>query len=325
MSERSRIALLRARLGRNAPGVRVGIGDDAAVLDPGGLDPGGLVWTVDVQVEGTHFKTDWVSWEDIGWRSFMAAASDLAAMGAEPLAALSSLVLTPAIDDGALDALARGQAAASQAVGAPVVGGNLARGTETSITTTLLGRTPHPVLRSGARPGDGVWLAGPVGLAAAGLALLVQNASVQNAQCEACLSAWRRPVARIAEGRGLPGLAHAAIDVSDGLAHDAEQLAEASNVRIILDAQAIRAHAGAELAAAAAQLGRDALDLALHGGEDYALLVASPSRLPGFVRIGAVEEYDQGARLLLTGETGGGTEPLTPRGFDHFAEPEPHR
>ncbi len=143
--------------------MRVGIGDDAAVLDPGGL-----VWTVDVQVDGTHFRPEWASWEDIGWRSFMAAASDLAAMGAEPIAALSSLVLAPAIDDQALDAIARGQAAASLAAGAPVVGGNLARGTETSITTTLLGRAAQPVLRSGAQPGDGVYLAGPVGLAAAG-------------------------------------------------------------------------------------------------------------------------------------------------------------
>jgi thiamine-monophosphate kinase len=313
VSERSRIALLRARLGRDAPGVRVGIGDDAAVLEPGGL-----VWTVDVQVEGTHFKADWVSWEDIGWRSFMAAASDLAAMGAEPVAALSSLVLAPSLDDAMLEALARGQAAASLAVAAPVVGGNLARGSETSITTTLLGRAAHPVLRSGARAGDGLWLAGPVGLAAAGLALLVQNAHVENAQIAACLDAWRRPVARLAEGRGLPEMARAAIDVSDGLAHDAAQLAEASGVRIVLDAGALRAQLSDALVTAAALLGRDPLDLALHGGEDYALLAASAQPLPGFVRIGAVEAYDDGARVHLRTETG--TEPLTPRGFDHWPE-----
>ena len=312
MSERSRIRLLQARLGRDAPGVRVGIGDDAAVLDPGGL-----VWTVDVQVEGTHFKAEWVSWEDVGWRSFMAAASDLAAMGAEPVAALSSLVLAPGVDDKALDALARGQAAASLAVGAPVVGGNLARGTETSITTTLLGRTAHPVLRSGARPGDGVWLAGPVGLAAAGLGLLEQGEHVHDARIATCLRAWRRPVARIEEGRGLAGLAHGAIDVSDGLAHDAAQLAEASRVCILLDASAIRAQAGGELAVAAALLGRDALDLALNGGEDYALLATSAAPLPGFVRIGSVTACDGGPRLLLATERG--TEPLEPRGFDHFA------
>ncbi len=316
--ELARVAALRARFareGKRSEGVDVGIGDDAAVL------AGGLVWTVDAQVEGTHFRTAWVSWEDIGWRSFMAAASDLAAMGAEPAFALSSLVLAPSVDDASLDALARGQAAASDAIGAPIVGGNLARGTETSITTTLLGRTATPVLRSGARAGDGVWLAGPVGLAAAGLALLqagVQSTSVHDASC---LGTFRRPIARISDGRALTQaghVAHAAIDVSDGLAHDAWQLAEASDVRIVLDAAAILAAAGEPLAAVATALGKEPLDLALYGGEDYALLAASASPIAGFVRIGAVEPAAEGARVWLT--TALGTEPVEPRGFDHFAE-----
>jgi thiamine-monophosphate kinase len=345
--ELARVAQLRAVFGGGGAGVKVGIGDDAAVLEDG------LVWTVDAQVEGTHFKLEWVSWEDVGWRSFMAAASDLAAMGAEPVAALSSLVLSAAVDDAALDALARGQAAAARAVGAPIVGGNLARGAESSITTTLLGRAASAVLRAGARPGDGVWLAGPVGLAAAGLALLargassgasMQSASVQNANAqnrsvqsasvhgagvqsagakdaglEACLRAWRRPIARIAEGRALVGVAHAAIDVSDGLSHDAWQLAEASDVRLVLNAAAILASGGDALGVAAGALGRDPLDFALHGGEDYALVAASSSPLHGFVRSGTVEAADPagGARLLLT--TSHGTAPLSPRGFDHFA------
>jgi thiamine-monophosphate kinase len=275
------------------------------------------VWTVDAQVEGTHFRTDWASWEDIGWRSFMAAASDLAAMGAEPVAALSALVLAPAVDDEALDALSRGQAAAAGAIGAPIVGGNLARGTETSITTTLFGRAAEPVLRSGARAGDGLWLAGPVGLAGIGLALLrknMQNACVQGAQ--ACLDAWRRPVARIADGRTLRGGAHAAIDVSDGLAHDAWQLAEASAVRLVLDLASVLAAGGDALASGAAALGGDPAEHALYGGEDYALLVASPHALPGFSAIGTVAAYDGGARVRM--KTARGTLDVEPRGFDHF-------
>ena len=319
-SELARVAALRARFGSPAAGagVRVGIGDDAAVLELlGGADPSLLVWTVDAQVDGTHFRTDWASWEDIGWRSFMAAASDLAAMGAEPVAALSSLVLAPAVDDEALDALARGQAAAAAAIGAPVIGGNLARGTETSITTTVLGRAAEPVLRSGARAGDGLWLAGPVGLAGIGLALLakkMQNTRMQGA-CD-CLEAWRRPVARIAEGRTLAGVAHAAIDVSDGLAHDAWQLAEASGVRLVLALDAVLAAGGEALIAGAATLGDDPAEHALHGGEDYALLVGSPRALPGFLRIGAVEAHDGGARVRMT--TTRGTIDVEPRGFDHF-------
>ncbi len=330
-SELARVAALRARFETSGAGaVRVGIGDDAAVLEA--IAGGALVWTVDAQVEGTHFRVDWASWEDVGWRSFMAAASDLAAMGAEPVAALSSLVLADTVDDEALDALARGQADAARAVGAPVVGGNLARGNETSITTTLLGRAESPVLRSGALPGDGLWLAGPVGLAGAGLAMLEQSAqnSVQSARTGAgildhadaaeCLRAWRRPLARIEEGRALANVAHAAIDVSDGLAHDAAQLATASDVRIVLDLAAVLAAGGDALAAGAALVGRPPEDFALHGGEDYAVLAASAVPLPGFVRIGTVEPFERGehggARILL--RTAAGVAPLEPRGFDHF-------
>jgi thiamine-monophosphate kinase len=319
-SELARVAALRARFATDAKGVRVGIGDDAAVLDMFGANGTSLlVWTVDAQVEGTHFRTDWVSWEDVGWRSFMAAASDLAAMGAEPVAALSAHALAPSVDDEALDALARGQAAAATEVGAPIVGGNLSRGTETSITTTLLGRAAAPVLRTGACPGDGLWLAGPVGLAGVGLALLgknMQSACMQNTWAAACIEAWRRPIARIADGRRLAGVAHAAIDISDGLAHDAWQLAEASGVRIVLDRASVLAAGGEALVAGAAASGGDAVEHALYGGEDYALLAASPRELPGFVQIGFVEAYEAGARVLM--RTAQGTAAIDPRGFDHF-------
>lgn len=321
-SELARVAALKARFATGSPrGVRVGIGDDAAVLEMlGASEASLLVWTIDAQVDGTHFRTDWASWEDIGWRSFMAAASDLAAMGAEPAFSLSALVLAPSVDDDALAALSRGQAAAAAEVGAPVVGGNLARGTETSITTTLLGRAAAPVLRTGARPGDGLWLAGPVGLAGVGLALLVENmqgARMQDADTSECLLAWRRPVARIAEGRALAGVAHAAIDISDGLAHDAWQLAEASGVRFVLDLASVLAAGGEALVAGAAVAGGDPAEYALYGGEDYALLAASTRELPGFVQIGVVEAHDDGARVLMT--TARGTAPVEPRGFDHFA------
>ena len=327
--ELARVASLRARFTQSnadasQQGIRVGIGDDAAVLEASGA--GALVWTVDAQVEGTHFRTRWVSWEDIGWRSFMAAASDLAAMSAEPVAALSALVLAGSVDDEALDALARGQAAAASAVGAPVVGGNLARGTETSITTTLFGRAASPVLRSGARPGDGLWLAGPVGLANAGLSILeasVHDARiVEHTDAAACLLAWRRPIARIAEGRALAGVAHAAIDVSDGLAHDAWQLATASGVRVVLDVAAVIAAGGEALARGAKLLDGVPIDFALHGGEDYALLAASAEALPGFVRIGSVESADDGAydgALVVLRSASGAIDPVDPRGFDHFA------
>lgn len=313
-TELERVALLAAKFERRAAGVSVGIGDDAAVLAPV-TSP--VVWTIDAQVEGTHFRLDWLSWHDVGWRSFMAAASDLAAMGASPMAALSALVLADDVDDVALDALSQGQADAARWVGAPIVGGNLARGSEVSITTTVLGCCRQPILRSGAQPGDGLYLAGPVGMAAAGLVALQAGAGVRHAEddIDACIEAWRRPRAWIAQGLAMCASATAAIDISDGLSRDAWHIAEASAVTLVLEEAALRARSSGVLERAAATLGRDLLDLVLGGGEDYALLVASPVPIGGFDRVGMVES---GAGGLVLARVDGTRAPVDPRGFDHF-------
>jgi len=224
--EAERIERLQRILGRErAAGVIVGIGDDAAVLAPGEQT---LVWTVDVQVEHVHFELAWLSFEELGFRATMAAASDLAAMAASPAGVLASLVLPPGLDDSALDAMGRGQARACDELGTSVVGGNLSRGSELSITTTVLGRAPRTVQRSGARPGDAVLLSGPVGLAAAGLEICRRAQQPQTAAEHAASAAWRQPRARIAEGLRLGGAATAAIDLSDGLACDGARIARAS-------------------------------------------------------------------------------------------------
>jgi thiamine-monophosphate kinase len=314
MDERARIARLATIFGVPLPaGVRVGIGDDAAVLDPAPAAAARetLVWTIDEQVDGTHFRHDFVSFEDIGWRSFMAAASDLAAMGAAPWCALSALVLPAALDDDAFEAIARGQRAASDAAGSPIVGGNLARGPVVSITTTLLGRCVRPLERRGAMPGDGVWMAGRVGLAAAGLRALMEQRAKEPALAPA-VAAWRRPVAEMAAGRALGAIARAAVDVSDGLARDAGHLAAASGVAIVLDEDALRADP--LLREAAAALGVDPLELALDGGEDYAIVAASPAAPEGFRRIGQVVA---GSGVSVRGAHGECA--ANARGFDHFS------
>lgn len=311
-SELERIAILRRALGLPPGGeVLVGIGDDAAVV---AAPAAPLVWTVDAAVEGVHFRRDLLSLTDLGYRATMAAASDLAAMGAAPLGLLAALVLPPWVSDADLEALARGQREAASALGTAVIGGNLARGTELSITTTALGTAARPLTRAGARPGDGIWMAGPVGLAAAGLAALEHGGAVRGA--EAAVAAWRRPLARLAEGIRAGARAHAAIDVSDGLARDAGHLARASGVRVVLHAASL---VGDELRAIAATLGRDPLALALHGGEDYALVVALPAEeaLDGFVRIGEALP-PEGSPVALRHEDGSVT-PLDEVGFDHFA------
>ena len=324
--ELARIALLARVLGVDASkdGVVLGIGDDAAVLDLASMPDEGdesdegaarLVWTVDAQVDGTHFRRDLCSWEDVGWRSFMAAANDVAAMGARAWCALSSLVLAPEVTDEELEALARGQRAASDAVGAPVVGGNLARGAPSSVTTTLLGTCTRVLTRGGGRAGDALFLAGDVGLAAGGLR--ARERGLTDARLDIAIAAWARPHARFAEGRRMAAseAAHAAIDVSDGLARDVLHLANASGLRAVLDARLLRDACGEPLAGVAAALGVDALELALHGGEDYALVLAASAPVVGFVKIG---ELRQGEGLALR-SADGSERALDAGGFDHFA------
>jgi thiamine-monophosphate kinase len=336
--ELARIALLARVLGApdskgangaraSGDGVVIGIGDDAALLDLAAHTSSEsqgtqLVWTIDAQVEGTHFRRDLCSWEDVGWRSFMAAASDVAAMGGAPWCALSSLVLAPDLDDADLEALARGQRAASDAAGAPIVGGNLARGAPSSVTTTLLGtcHRERALTRGGARAGDALWLAGDVGLAAAGLRALERG--LEGPSVNAAVAAWRRPRARFEDAVRIASSkdVHACIDVSDGLARDVLHLARASKLRAVLDAPALLGAFGARLADVTRALGLDgekgALELALHGGEDYALVVACAEgqELEGFVNIGALRE---GEGLTLR-DRDGRERALEARGFDHF-------
>lgn len=241
----------------------------------------------------------------------MAAASNLAAMGATPWCALASLVLPADVDDAALEAIALGQKEATDQIGAPIVGGNLSRGPACCITTTLLGRCSRAVTRGGARAGDGLWLAGRVGLAAAGLRALEQARGDDPRFAEA-VAAWRRPEALIVEGRAMEGVAHAAIDVSDGLARDAGHLAAEGGVAIVLDESALVGDGG--LNAVAAALGLAAIHLALEGGEDYALLASSDAPIAGFRRVGDVRE---GTGLFL--RTAAGERAIEARGFDYFA------
>ncbi|WP_437677436.1 thiamine-phosphate kinase [Sorangium sp. So ce131] len=335
-SEWGRIDLLRAVLG-GAEGEHVlcGIGDDAAILalaaQPAGAGAGAaerLVWTVDSAVEGVHFRRDLMSLEDLGYRATMAAASDLAAMGARPVGLLAALVLPRDVSDEDLLALARGQRLACDAIGTAIVGGNLSRGGELSITTTALGAAAAPLRRDGARPGDTIALAGPVGLAAAGLALLERAGATAGAAAERAIQAFRRPLARIdaglragaaaGAGAGAGAGAAAAIDISDGLAADLGHLARASGVRVLLDPAAL---VTAELREAAALLGADALELALHGGEDYAVAVAGPGagELPGFVAIGRCAPREQGASDVALLGPDGQLKDVAARGYDHFA------
>ncbi len=314
--EDARVAALSKLFG-HAPAWKMAIGDDCAALAwPGGE----LVVSVDAQVEGVHFVRGWLALADVGYRATMAAASDLAAMGAEPVGALSALTLPAGFSDAELEALAAGQAEAARELALPIVGGNLSAGPCLSLTTTVLGRlaSAPALLRSGARPGDRVAVSGPLGLAAAGLAFL-QGGNAAAAEAAPALAAWRRPVARLDAGRAARGLATSCIDVSDGLTRDLHRVAEASHVTLLLDGALAEASLAPDLVHAARALGRDPLGLALGGGEDYAIAATFPAHavVPrGFVTLGEVQP--RGASSLVWRE-GSRLRPLPPSGFDHFA------
>src|SRR6185369_3296518 len=248
-----------------------------------------LVVSVDDQVEHVHFDLRWLSPLDVGYRSLQAAASDLAAMAATPLAAVASLHVPRGFPEAKLRQLAKGQAEAARQLGCPVVGGNIARGVRLSVTTTVLGRVTKPLLRSGARAGDELWVLGELGLARAGLLLYQQRlavpASLRRA-ADRARAAWARPRARIADGQMLLGRARAAIDVSDGLSGDVRHLAAASGVKAVIEAALLERLVPEDLASLADLLGEPPAALALTGGEDYALLCAGPrARRPAGARV----------------------------------------
>lgn len=309
LSELEAIALLERALSAGEPArhVELGIGDDAAVLRFGRER---LVWTVDACVEGVHFDRRWLSLEDLGWRALMAAASDLAAMGATPVAALCQLALPRSVGRADLAQLSRGQAAAARDIACPVIGGNLSRAPELSIVTTVLGRVRRPLLRSGARVGDRLILVGEVGRAALGLRLLRAGRRGRSPWA----AAWRRPVALIEQGSALARTAHAAVDVSDGLAGDAAHLGRASRVRVVIEERALSETFDVSFCRAARRAGASPLELALHGGEDYALLCASPRCPRPARRIGRIE---RGAGVWLERDDGSRTR-ITRGGFDHL-------
>jgi thiamine-monophosphate kinase len=239
-----------------------GLRDDAAALEVPAGRP--LLASVDSVVEGVHVDLSLCSPGDVGWKALMGALSDLAAMGATPLAALVALCVPGGSGDGelALGVMA-GVAEASAAAGCPVVGGDVSGGACVSVAVTVLGTVepdgPGPVSRAGARPGDAVLVTGACGGSAAGLRLL-RGGAAMDGPGSAAARAHRRPVARLREGEmARRAGAHALIDVSDGLALDLHRLADASGVGFALTAVPVAPGA--------------MLDEALGGGEDYELLV----------------------------------------------------
>jgi thiamine-monophosphate kinase len=258
LSELGELGLL-AELERR--GLARSIGDDAAELGEG------LVVTQDALVERVHFRLDWISWRDLGWRAAAVNLSDLAASGAAPEGLLVTLAAPAETELHDILELYEGIAE----TGVAVVGGDLSRAEEVILSVTALGRSVRVPGRAGARPGDQLVLTGPLG--GSGAAFRRQS--------------YVRPPLRLAEGRELAADAHALLDVSDGLAVDAGHIASRSGCRVVVELERVPLASGAELQ-----------DLGF--GEDYELLaaVSEPGR---FKAIGRCEE-GEGVAVTLNGE-----------------------
>jgi thiamine-monophosphate kinase len=269
------IAEIRRRLA--APGERVvlGPGDDASVVRARAL----AITSVDTVVEGVHFDLATHSPSDVGHKALAAALSDLAAMGADPGEAWVALVLPPGFaPDGALE-LADALAALAERTGVTLAGGDVSSGPALVVSVTVTGWADRPeevVGRGGCRPGDLVGVTGELGGSGAGLLLLTGLAAeLPDPVRAALLRRHRRPEPRLEAGRALAGAgASAMIDLSDGLAGDARQLAAASGVSLDLELGRLPVAPGVVEVARAA--GRDPLELTATAGDDYELLVAAP-------------------------------------------------
>lgn len=311
--EFDRIRRIAAALGP----VAHGLGDDCAVLPPGN---GETVLSTDLSVEGVHFRTDWLSFEEIGWRAAAGAISDLAAAGATPVGLLASVGAPRGVEEVRVVELMRGVGSAVAAVGGVVLGGDLSASPHWVVDVTVVGRAARPVPRSGAQPGDGLWLSGTPGLSRAALMDWRRGAEPE----PTARQAFAHPVPRIALGAALAAAgARAMIDLSDGLAGDVRHLAAASAVAITLELDRIPIAPAVRQAAAGA--GEDPAAFAATGGEDYELLAALPpafsdAEAAGLAarcgvplsRIG-VAAAGRGVTLRLGGR------PVPLGGYDHFA------
>jgi thiamine-monophosphate kinase len=315
------------------PDVALGIGDDAALLDPG---PGMLVVaTVDALVEGLHFLATISTPEEIGRKALAVNLSDLASMGAEPCWALVSLLLPPSLEVGILDGIYAGLRSEAQRYGVAIVGGNIsATDGPLAIDVVALGRCPHgaQVTRAGGQPGDLLLVTGSLGAAAAGLLVARDPKRAEGAAQslrQQARSAMVTPTPRVEAGRALASgrLVTAMVDISDGLAADLGHLCERSEVGAELDAARIPiAPAAMEIAP---RYGRDPLMLALYGGEDYHLLCAlSPDRRDEAlaalravgcapVVIGRLTAPEDGMAMR---HEDGSIQPLAATGWDHLIQ-----
>jgi thiamine-monophosphate kinase len=306
---------------RIAPGRPIiGIGDDVAAWHS---DASIQLATVDSMVQDVHFSLDWTSWRELGWKSLAINLSDIAAMGGVPEYALVALSLPEDTDVEDVTGLYEGIIEIARQFHVAIVGGNISRAPEISVTVTVLGSSlNHDLLRrSTARPGDTIAVTGYPGSAAAGLEVLTKKLKYAQETDKYLRNAFLRPVPRVAEGQVLVknGIT-TAIDISDGLLSDLRHICEASKVGARVEIHRLPVHA-----AVSENFGERARELTLAGGEAYELLFTGGA--------GAIERAAKKLRCPVTtigeitaGEPGkidvfdahGNPVKISQTGWEHF-------
>ena len=310
------IEQLRQMASGAAPGLAVAIGDDCAIIEVG---DDRLAVTTDAMVEGRHFRLDWLTAREVGARAMTAALSDVAAMGAAPQYSFVSLGLPPDWPAERALELARGLVEQAEAHGAGLAGGDTVAADQAFVDVVAIGRCrEHLWLRSGARVGDGLYVTGSLGGPAAAV-----DARLGGREPGACWESYAHPQPRVREAAQLEplGVVHAAMDISDGLVQDAGHLCDQSGVGIVIRAAQVPVHTG--VAQIAERLGRDPLQYALSGGEEFELLLTAP---PGAlaelqaavaVPLQQIGEVVDGGSVVVLDATGSEVRPPV-AGWDHF-------
>ncbi|CAH1224057.1 Thiamine-monophosphate kinase [Paenibacillus plantiphilus] len=331
----------------------LGIGDDAAVVEAPRGESGALQWVlaVDTMVETVHFNAATMAEADVGWKALAANVSDIAAMGGVPRHALVSVSVPRAWEPARIRRLYDGLYACAERYGVAVVGGDTTSSpAQLVVAVTVVGTVTagKAVRRSGAMPGDAVFVTGPIGMAAAGLHFLlaaagggeqcVPLAAAEAAGTAALVQAHRRPAPSVRAARMLAarGTVTSLNDVSDGLASEAWEIAESSGVKLALRESQLPL--SGSMAAYARRSGIAPLEWMLYGGEDYVLLGTIAAKdaaeakaalaaegLPMYM-IGTVEEGNAGVELIQEGPHSGWSQAaakerrvsLAKRGYNHF-------
>lgn len=325
------VETLRRLLSDETPGVRLGPGDDAAVVDMGGQT---ALLTADMLVEGVHFDRATMSARDLGYKAVAVNVSDVAAMGGSPRYGLVSVGLPPDTTAAWVVELYGGIREAAGDYAMTVVGGDTSRADRAVVAVAVTGEVARnaAVTRAGARHGDRIVVTGSLGAAAGGLRLSRAPAAdvgsaVASEWGRGLLAAQFRPVARVGEGQTLAQRgATAMMDISDGLSLDLYRLCRESEVGGAIRLGDVPVAAG--LVELAAVLPIEPLDLALSGGEDYELLATLPAQSVGLARdqlqerfgtpLTDIGEIREGKGLIAV-HPDGTEKPLEPKGWDHFA------